>query len=126
MKHKSYRPKKADLILLLTLLLLTGLLFALRGGQKGVTATVSVDGQALYTYDLRTLDAPETLTLQNGVVIEVSEKGIAFLSSDCRGQDCVNCGRLTKAGQAAACVPNKTLIMLQGAPDKSAPDAISY
>jgi hypothetical protein len=37
----------------------------------------------------------------------------------------VRCGVLTRAGQAAACVPNKTLVTLTGKPLKGAPDAIS-
>lgn len=126
MKHNFFRLKKADLFLLTALLLAAGVLFLLRGGGQGATATVSVDGQTVYSFDLRTVGEPQTLALENGVTIEVSAGGIAFLSSDCRGQDCVNCGRLTKAGQAAACVPNKTLITLDGAKDKNAPDAISY
>ncbi len=108
------------------LLVLAGLLLLLRGGGKTAVAEITVDGETLYEIPLGDVKESYTLTLQNGVEIGVEPGSILFLASDCRGQDCVRCGALTKAGQAAACVPNKTVIVLRGAPVKGATDAISY
>ena len=118
--------KKWDLAIIAALLLAAGALFLLRGGGGDTTAVIAVNGETLYEIDLKSVEEPYTLTLENGVSIGVAPGEIRFFASDCPGQDCVRCGALTKAGQAAACVPNQTLIALRGAPDKRAPDAVSY
>ena len=123
---KKLHLKRADAILIAALLLASGILFLLRGRGGDVTAAVSVDGETLYTIALAEVAEPYTLPLENGVVLQVSPGGIRFLSSDCPGRDCVNCGLLTRPGQAAACIPNRTLVTLSGKAPKGAPDAISY
>ena len=119
--------KKADLIVIAALLLLGAALLALRGaGQKALTAHVSVNGETLYSIDLSTVTEPRELSLPGGAVIRVERGSAAFVSSPCRGQDCVRCGKLTRAGQAAACVPTKTLLVIVGGSPSGAPDAVSY
>ena len=118
--------KKADAVIIAALLALAGLLLLLRGGGKAAVAEITVDGETLYEIALSDVKESYTITLPNGVEIGVDPGGIRFLASDCRGQDCVRCGVLTKAGQAAACVPNKTVIVLRGAPESGGTDAISY
>lgn len=118
--------KKWDLIVVAALLLAAAALFLFRSGGGRRTAVIAVDGETLYEIELDSVKEAYTITLENGVSVEVAPGEIRFLSSDCPGQDCVRCGALTRAGQAAACVPNKTLIALKGAPDGRAPDAVSY
>ncbi len=120
------RIKKTDLILIAALLLLAGVLFALGRSGESPTAAVTVDGKLLYSIPLDGVKEPYTLTLENGVTLAVEPGSIRFAASDCRGQDCVKCGALRRAGQAAACVPNKTVITVSGKPDKNAPDALSW
>ena len=109
-------------VLLLPALVL--LLFTGRG--KTPTAYVIEDGETLYEIRLGSVKEPYTLELENGVTVSVAPGEIRFASSDCRGQDCVRCGVLTKAGQAAACVPNKVLVMLEGEKAEGDPDIITY
>ena len=124
---KRFKPfKKADVIILCALLAVCAALFALRGGGNSITARIAVDGETLYEIRLSDVTQEYTLTLDNGVTVGVSPEGVRFVSSDCPGQDCVRCGLLRRAGQAAACVPNRTVILLEGRADKTAPDAISY
>ncbi len=118
--------KKADAVIVAALLVLAGLLLLLRGGGKTAVAEITVDGETLYEIPLGDVKESYTLTLQNGVEIGVEPGSILFLASDCRGQDCVNCGALRRAGQAAACVPNKTVITISGKTDKNRPDALSH
>ena len=117
--------KKADILLIIVLLSAASALLLLRGGGDTLTAEVSVDGRTVSVISLSEVGSPYELPLENGVRLYVEPGGISFLCSDCRGQDCVRCGALTRAGQAAACVPNKTLVTVTGKPLKGAPDAIS-
>ena len=94
------------------------------GHPEGTALTV--DGETLYEIPLDDVKESYTITLPNGVTVGVAPGEIRFVSSDCRGQDCVRCGALTRAGQAAACAPNKTVIVLKGTSEKGAPDAVSY
>ena len=118
--------KKWDLAIVAALLLAAAALFLFRGGSGKRTAVIAVNGETLYEIELESVKEAYTITLENGVSVGVAPGEIRFLSSDCPGQDCVRCGALTRAGQAAACVPNKTLIALKGAPEGHAPDAVSY
>ena len=121
------KPKKADIVILLCVLAAAVLLLVLRGGRgSALIAEITVNGAPAGTVDLRGVSAPYEFPLENGVCLYVEPGRISFLRSDCRGQDCVRCGALTRAGQAAACVPNKTLVTLTGKPPKGAPDAVSY
>ena len=122
---KRLNLKKGDLVLIAVLLLAGAVLLLLRGGKAAVTANVTVNGELRYEIDLTAVKAPYELPLENGVTLYVEPGAVRFLHSDCRGQDCVRCGALTRAGQAAACLPNKTLVSLSGKPPKGAPDAIS-
>ena len=117
--------RKADAAVIAVLLALAGVLMLLRGGGKAPTAVILADGETLYEISLADVKEAYEIPLENGVVIAVAPGEIRFAASDCHGQDCVRCGALTKAGQAAACVPNRTVIVLKGAPEKGAPDAIS-
>ncbi len=117
--------KKADVLLICFLLAAALALLLLRGGGDTLTAEVTVAGVTVEQIDLKAVTSPYDLTLENGVRLHVEPGGVSFCYSDCRGQDCVRCGVLTRAGQAAACVPNKTLVTLTGKPLKGAPDAIS-
>ena len=119
--------KKADAAVIAGLLLIAGLLtLLLGGGKKTAVAVIAVDGETLYEITLSDVKESYTISLDNGVTVSVAPGEIRFLASDCRGQDCVRCGPLTKPGQAAACVPNKTVIVVKGTPEKGTPDAVSY
>jgi hypothetical protein len=45
----------------------------------------------------------------------MSNRGIAFLYSDCPDQICVNTGWLSRGGDFAACLPNEILLIFQSA-----------
>ena len=120
------KPKKADVILILVLLAAALSLLLLRGRGDALTAEITVNGVSANSIDLRAVASPYDITLENGVRLHVEPGGISFTASDCRGKDCVRCGVLKRAGQAAACVPNRTLVLLTGKPQKGAPDAVSY
>ena len=121
------RPADA-VILLLCLTLAAASLFVFARKKEPLTARIYDGGALVKTVDLTAVKTPETLTLSSGVVIEVFPGGARFVSSPCRGQDCVRAGALTHAGQTAACAPNRAAVVLTGrqtnAPD--VPDAVTY
>ena len=119
---KIIRP--ADLIPIAVLLAAAGLLAAVFAGGNGATAEIVVEREIVTTVDLAAVKEPCSLTLENGVTVSVEPGAIRFSASDCPNQLCVRAGRLTKAGQSAACLPNKTLIRVTGRA-KNAPDALT-
>lgn len=124
MKNKKPLLSKGDLITIGILLLAAAVLFALRGGE-GTVATVTVDGETVYTVDLSDVTDTRDVDLGNGVTVTVEPGSIRFSSSTCAGHDCILTGRLTKAGQCAVCLPNKTVIRITGDKPADMPDAIT-
>lgn len=97
------------------------LLFFRFGLKDGRTALISVDGRDYMTVQL---DKDDEITLENGVKIIVSDGKIGFAESDCPDLVCVHTGMLSKAGDVAACVPNKTVISVSGG--ETSVDTLTY
>lgn len=116
--------RPADLIAAAALLALAGALWFFFGNRPGVTAQIVYDKEVLYTIDLSGVTEPYEIRLDNGVTVTVGPGEICFSDSDCANRLCVHAGKLTKAGQSAACLPNKTLIRVTGRA-KGAPDALT-
>lgn len=97
------------------------LLFFRFGLKDGRTALISVDGRDYMTVSL---DKDDEIMLENGVKIIVSDGKIGFAESDCPDLVCVHTGMLSKAGDVAACVPNKTVISVSGG--EASVDTLTY
>ena len=120
--RKIVRP--ADLIVVAAVLAVAAVLWAVLAHLTGTTAQIVCGGEIVETVDLSAVKEAYDVTLDNGVVIRVEPGAICFAASGCANQLCVHTGRLTKAGQSAACLPNKTLIRITGK-DRRAPDALT-
>lgn len=116
--------RPADLIVVAALLAAAGILALLFGRTEGVTAEILCDKEIVYTVDLSAVKKPYDITLENGVTVTVAPGSIRFADSDCANGLCLRAGELTKAGQSAACLPNKTLIRVKGRAE-NAPDALT-
>ena len=115
MKHNRKLPfRSGDLIAVAVLLAAAGALALAFGRAEGATAEVLCGKEVVYTVNLSDVRQSEEITLENGVTVTVSPGSICFSHSDCANQLCVRAGRLTKAGQSAACIPNRTLIRVKG------------
>jgi len=123
---KSVKIKKGDIAVLAVLALILAAALLLRGSGKNVTAQVLINGEEVYSFELDKIAEKREIELENGVVIGVEPGKIYFVSSFCKGKDCVSFGELSKAGQTAVCVPAKTVITIKGVPEDGSPDAISY
>ena len=81
-------------------------------------ATIKIDGQIYTTLTLddsnERREIPLTLTNDNFMRI-VSEKGKIWVEeSTCPDKVCVRTGEINKPGQSSVCLPNKTVIYIEG------------
>lgn len=114
------KPKLGDLLILAAIVALAcGALFFGVGSKTAaadITALVYSDGTLVRSIRLDAvadsiqiqLDGPAANTLR-------VEKGrIRYEHSDCPDKTCVHTGWLTRPGQLAACLPNRTYIKIVG------------
>ena len=79
--------------------------------ESGVYARISTRDAVIYL-DLN-IDGVHKLEDLNIEVLTQNGR-IRFYSSDCPDQICVNSGFLGRVGQTAACLPNQTIIVIEG------------
>lgn len=88
-----------------------------------IYAHIHTEGQVraeIYYYSslVKTVDLSEandgffSLPQNENVVFQISEGGIEFYRSDCPDKICIKSGRLSRAGQSAACLPNGIIIKI--------------
>ncbi len=120
-ERKLVTKRDIAVLAVLALFAIALLLFFRFGLKDGRTAVISVDGRDYMTVSL---DKDDEITLENGVKIIVSDGKIGFAESDCPDLVCVHTGMLSKAGDVAACVPNKTVISVSGG--EASVDTLTY
>lgn len=118
---------KADFFLIFAVLAGAVLLLLPQWLANGntVVAEVTVDGVTVQEIPLKKSDEKQQYTLENGVVLETENGTIRFSQSDCPDAVCVHTGALSRAGEIAACVPNKTVVVLKSEKN-AAVDGITY
>lgn len=95
-----------------------------QGAAAAHSIEVRVAGEVRGHYPL---DRPRTIHVggvQGESVLKIESGRVRFLASPCRNQVCVHSGWLTHAGDAAACLPNRVSVSLEGGAD--ALDAVSF
>lgn len=132
--HKTEsRPEKSryirDLMIVGVLLLAAlALFFLMRSRQNrdtgdGARAVVTVDGQEIGRYPL---SKSGTFPLNGGTNILVVENGEAWVSeADCPDKVCMGMGRISRNGEFIACLPNRLLIVVEGAAEQSLVDGMT-
>ncbi len=109
---------KKDLLLIVGILLIACLIsgFFLLGQEKesGVAA-LSVDGRIVALYDLRKeenrlIDLRETYGVP--VTLEIKDSSICFYESQCPDHICENYGYISREGETAVCMPNRTVLTI--------------
>lgn len=118
---------KADIAVLLSLLLICGGLYFARVFQKGdaAVAEVTIGGETVLELDLQNAVERQTYTLENGVTLVTENHTVSFLSADCPDAVCVRTGALRNVGDVAACVPNETVVCVKGE-SRQQLDGITY
>ena len=94
--------------------LLAGMGSTSAGGD--VRAEIYQGGKLVRTIGLSALTGTETFDLDGDYHNKlVAEQGrIRYETADCPDLTCVHTGWITRPGQIAACVPNKTLVKIVG------------
>lgn len=110
--------KKNDILLIgiiIVISLVALLLFNVLGKGDHIIAVVIRDNKVIERIDLSTVKEPRTITVSGDYhnIIKVEKDRIRFEKSDCPEQICVNTGWLTKYGDIAVCMPNKTIIDIE-------------
>ena len=132
-KKTEQKPEKGrytrDLIIVAVLLAaVLGLFFLMRSRQardtgSGAMAVVTVDGKEIGRYPLR---KSGTFPLNGGTNILVVENGEAWVSeADCPDKVCMGMGKISRNGEFIACLPNRLLIVVEGAAEQSPVDGMT-
>ena len=117
MENKRKLIRRHDLFIIIGLLVVTIVFASLSGRQSGVEVLrghVYVGGVLVETLYLDDSEKSIILSRLPRVELSVSERGVAFIRSDCPDQVCVHTGWLNQPGQFAACIPNQVLLVIVG------------
>lgn len=117
---------RADWLLLACLLAVQPFLYWHYWRDQGAadSAVITALGQAPQHVSLR---HDQLLTVHGPLgdsVLEVKKGRIRFRTSPCRGKQCIHSGWLSRAGDFAACLPNRISVTMVGTVTKY--DAINY
>ena len=114
MRKLLSNKKRADLILVVALLLLAGALYLTLNAnrQEGGVVVVRVDGVETERHSLA---VDGTFPLNGGTNILVIRDGQAWLSeADCPDLLCVKQGKIHYTGQVITCLPNRLTVTVEG------------
>ena len=77
---------------------------------------ISVNGEIIETIDLASVKEKTTFELgtEPKVVIAAENGTVYFESADCDNKLCVSCGKLSRKGDTAVCLPAKTVVTVSG------------
>lgn len=116
--------KKGDIILVV-LILAAGIIgyaaFSLYGkGGGDRIAVITQDDQVIRRINIDSVDEPERIEVggQYPDTILVEKGRIRFEEAECPDQVCVKTGWLEKRGDVAVCLPNRTMIKIEGEGEK--------
>lgn len=102
-----------DFIIVAGVLVISIMLFVFSFSDgESLVAQVSLDGEAVRQVRLYELTEKESIRV-GGCEILLERDGVTFLSSECPDKLCVNRGKLKKAGDTMACVPERVTVTLQ-------------
>ena len=114
MRKLLSNKKRADLILVVALLLLAGGLYLTMNAnrQEGGVVVVRVNGVETERHSLA---VDGTFPLNGGTNILVIRDGQAWLSeADCPDLLCVKQGKIHYTGQVITCLPNRLTVTVEG------------
>ena len=108
--------KKADIILVIALLLLAVFSYffiELFVKKDGAMVEITVDGQILGEY---ALDEDRTISVypDDSAIVIIDEGSVYMFHSDCPDKICVDTGRISKTGETIVCLPKKIVVEVKG------------
>lgn len=121
--------KKADLIIILSVLVVAGVFFGInkynekKAAGDVLYAEINIDGELYKKINLQ--DKREVVIEDHGVnIINVNMGTVEMTYSDCPDQVCVKVGKISKPGESIVCLPNKVYVEIVGE-EEGEIDAIS-
>ena len=123
MKTKLLRKGDIAVILIILVVAAAFWLYQTRQTDK-LEAVISVNGETVEVIDLSEVEGKRTIELDTDpkVIIAVENGAVYFEEADCDDKLCINCGKLSKKGDTAVCLPAKTVVTVSG----SDVDVITY
>jgi len=117
--------KKGDVIIILSAIIIILILLIPRMTSKSdnLIAEIYENGKLTHSVKLNDIDKPYEISI-NGGKVRLEKNAISYIEANCKDKTCISFGKLTKAGDTASCVPNKTVIVLKG--NKKSIDVITY
>lgn len=115
MKTKLF--KKGDIAVILVILVAAALFWFFRTQQTDcLEAVITVNGETVETIDLSAVKEKRIIELDTDpkVVIAAENGAIYFESAECDDKLCINCGKLSRKGDTAVCLPAKTVVTVSG------------
>lgn len=124
--------KKGDIILISIIVAAIAVSFAAisiyknSGYDTHKVAVIKVKDRVIKRIDLNTVTEQQRVEISGeSIQIILVENGrIRFEESDCPDKICVKTGWLSEKGDMAVCIPNSTLIKIEGQSDKV--DVVTY
>lgn len=118
--------KKGDIILLGIIAAAIVISFAAvstyksSGKDTGKVAVIKMKDEIIKSIDLSTVNESQKIEVSGKYtqVILVERDRIRFLEADCPDKICVSTGWLSEKGDMAVCIPNSTMIKIEGQSDK--------
>lgn len=105
--------KRRDIIIIVAIVLICAVVLVWYSSRKpGDVAVITFDGKTVKEISLT--DADQLLTLQGNdrVHFEMKDHAIRFVDVDCPDKICENVGYISKQGETAVCMPNKTTLTI--------------
>ena len=108
---------KHDIWIFAGLAVLALSLYIFSGGSSAEAeyAEISVNGQVVLTIPLAEIGEKMFTLDEPNVQFFLTDGAVSFYSSDCPDQICVHRGFLSQPGEAAVCLPNRTVLQIIGA-----------
>ncbi len=110
------KTKKIDLIiigalLLSALILYFGFYMYSKNFSENIIAEISVNGELYKTVSLNE-DKSFIIDKIPNIKLEIKDKKIRFIESDCPDKICINTNFIGTVGQMAVCLPNKVSVKI--------------
>lgn len=107
------RLKKGDFLVLLLVIVVSALLF-LSGAfsSQRLRAELYLDGECVSSVNLYELTGSKEASVGNCRIL-LEKDGVTFIFSACPDKLCVNRGKLKRAGDTMACVPERVTVVLK-------------
>ena len=117
--------KKGDFIVVFVLLLVSALIILPKffSGDKNISAKIYENGELMQEIDLAKVEKPYRVCINGGVLL-VENGRICYETASCPDKLCVKFKWLSKNGDIASCLPNRTVVSVSSSGESV--DAISY